>query len=91
MWTPNTVALTIMAVLLFLLSLWGFRDAYHLFQQRDERGNVKVVRRSARTPPQVVEVPAHSEFACPTVTLLGAILLGYLAWRAYHEDEGEWY
>ena len=91
MWTPNTVALTAFAILLFLMSLWGFRDAYLTFQRRDEHGNVKVVRRSPRTLPRVVEVPAHSEFACPTVTLLGAILLGYFAWRAYHEDDGEWY
>lgn len=85
-------ALMSLSVVCFALSVVTFISAIGAWQRRDEHGNVKVYRgRLSRALDDPIEVPAHSEFACPSVLLIAAVIAGYYAWKWYREDTyGDW-
>ncbi|MDW8051950.1 MAG: hypothetical protein RMJ83_05655 [Armatimonadota bacterium] len=63
-----------------------------MWQHPDEHGYVMVYHgRIARALNRPVRVPAHSEFACPSVLLIAAVVAGYYAWKWHREDcYGDW-
>lgn len=79
--------LAFLSVVCFALSVLMFIGAIGAWQHRDEHGNVKVYRgRVSRALNRPIEVPAHSEFACPSVLLIAAVVAGYYAWKWHRED-----
>jgi hypothetical protein len=84
--------LLLVSVGCFLSSAILFFSAYGAWRHRDEQGNVKVYRgRVSRALDRPIEVPAHSEFACPSVLLIAAVVAGYYAWKWHREDSyGDW-
>jgi len=88
--SANAVAIMLVAIVVFVFSVYGFVSAVATYQRRDADGNVKVVRKWPSSIPREVEVPAHSEFAWPTITFLVSVALGYAAWRVNRADFGDW-
>jgi hypothetical protein len=84
--------LALLSATCFLLSVMLFISAYGAWRHRDEQGNVKVYRgRASRALDRPIEVPAHSEFACPSVLLIAAVVAGYYAWKWYRDESyGDW-
>lgn len=87
----EVMALAFLSAVCFLFSVLMFISAIGAWQRRDEHGNVKVSRKFRYGPAREVEVPAHSEFACPSVLLIAAVVAGYYAWKWHREDHyGDW-